>query len=213
VKGATVTEPKNELLKRAYGLRGADEAEKLYDDWAKTYDADTVKGMEYVAPGLVAARLVELRPALGTVLDAGCGTGLVGAALAELTDAAIDGVDLSQGMLERARELGVYRTLSKANLAQRLDIEDGRYDAVICVGTLTEGHVGPEVLDEFVRVVRTGGLVVVTVLSRVWESGGYRAHLDGMAERGLVRTVEAIEEFPYHQRENVTCRLRVLEVR
>ncbi|GAA3741214.1 ubiquinone/menaquinone biosynthesis C-methylase UbiE [Spinactinospora alkalitolerans] len=202
----------NEILKRVYALNGPEEAQQVYDAWAENYDADTVEGMGYVAPALAAARLAELLDASATVLDAGCGTGLAGAALAERCDALIDGVDLSAGMLERARSRGVYRALSEADLTRRLDVADGGYDALLCVGTLTDGHVGPAALDEFARVVRPGGVVVATVLSAVWESGGYRSHLEEMARRGLVRLRE-LEERPYHEREGLSCRLCVLEVR
>jgi predicted TPR repeat methyltransferase len=207
-----MVDPDNELLRRAYHLTGPEEAEEVYDRWAATYDADTVEGMGYVAPTLAARRLVQLRPAVGPVLDAGCGTGLAGAALARERVRAVDGVDLSEGMLERARSLGVYRTLTKADLTQPLGIPDDTYDAAICVGTFTAGHVGPQAFDELARVVRAGGLVVATVLEAVWESGGYRAHLDGMAARALALLRESPQR-PYHERENLFCRLCVLEVR
>ena len=202
----------NDLLKRAYGLKDLDETEQLYDEWAKSYDTDTVEGMDYVAPALAAAKLAELAPSTNAVLDAGCGTGLAGAEFAKLSKAGIDGADLSQGMLGKARELGVYRNLTKANLAQPLEIADDNYDAVLCVDTLTSGHVGPEALDEFSRVVRAGGLVVFTVHENVWDAQGHQAYLDGMVERGLV-DVREISEQPYHRSENMTCKLCVLQVR
>lgn len=206
-----MVDPDNELLRRAYHLTGPEEAEKLYDEWAATYDADTVEGMGYVAPNLAARRLVELRPAVGPVLDAGCGTGLAGVALAQRSVRVVDGVDLSEGMLDRARSLGVYRTLTRADLTQPLDIADGTYGAAICVGTFTAGHVGPETFDELARVVRAGGIIVATVLAAVWDTGGYRAHLDSMGARGLALLLEAPQR-PYHEREDLFCRLCVLEV-
>lgn len=205
-------EPDNTLLRKIYKLTGPDEARDVYNDWAATYDEDTTAGMGYVAPGLAAQRLVELVDPEATVLDTGCGTGLVGAALAERARGlTVDGVDISPGMLEKAASLGVYRTLSTADLTKPLVAADSAYDAVICVGTLTGGHVGPEAFEEFARVVRPGGVVVATVNSLIWGSGGYPAYLEGMAGRGLVRIKET-EERPYHEQEGITCRLCVLEV-
>lgn len=206
-------ETPKELLERVYALQGPEEAEEVYDGWADRYDTDTLDGMGYVAPTVAVSRLLELTPEPGTVLDAGCGTGLVGAALAERVTVTVDGVDLSQGMLDQAAARGVYRDLGKANLTERLDIVDDAYDAALCVGTLTDGHVGPVAFDELVRVVRPGGLIVATVLSRVWESGGYRAHVDQLVERGLVGLREAVTERSYHTNEDITCRLVVLDVR
>ena len=148
----TPRDTSSEILDRVYALKDVDEAERVYDDWADSYDADTVQGLGYVGPAVAAAKLAELVRS-GVVLDAGCGTGLAGLELAERTDVTVDGVDLSQGMLDRAHARGVYRRLSRADLTQPLDIEDDTYDAALCVGTFTEGHVGPEAFDELVRVV------------------------------------------------------------
>ena len=55
-------------------------------------------------------------------------------------------------MLERARATGAYRSLEPADLTRPLPTPADAYDAVVCVGTLTHGHVGPEALAEFVRI-------------------------------------------------------------
>ncbi|MGP4019807.1 class I SAM-dependent DNA methyltransferase [Saccharopolyspora sp. 5N708] len=199
-------------LQRAYDLKSKAEAETVYDEWAADYDADMIEGMDYVAPANAANRLVDLAGGdPGPVLDAGCGTGLVGTALAARSVPVIDGVDLSQGMLDQARARGVYRHLNKADLTQRLDIADDSYSAAICVGTITDGHVGPEVFDELVRVVRPGGLVVATV-AHVWESRKVGEHIDTLVAQGLVHLREA-DEWESVRGENVHCRIPVLEVR
>lgn len=200
----------NPILARLYALKNADEARQVYDAWAEDYDHDTVDDMGYVAPAIAAEALAERIEDGATVLDAGCGTGLVGAELAQRREVVLDGIDLSPGMLDRARARDVYRSLQTADLTARLSVEDGAYGAVICVGTLTGGHVGPEVLGEFVRVTAPGGLVVATVHSDVWESGGYRAEIDRLVSTGAM-TAE-IAERPYHVREEMTCRLCVLTI-
>jgi predicted TPR repeat methyltransferase len=206
-----VSDTPKDILDRVYAMKGPDEAEQVYDEWAERYDDDTVAGLGYVGPAVAAAKLAELaRPEL--VLDAGCGTGLVGMELAKRIDVTLDGVDLSPGMLDRARARGIYRNLTRADLTQPLDVADDTYDAVICVGTLTEGHVGPEALVELVRVVRSGGHVVAPVLDRVWESGGYRAQVDELAASGVVALREA-DAHPYLEAEGAACRLCVLDVR
>ncbi|MGH8866560.1 MAG: class I SAM-dependent DNA methyltransferase [Actinomycetes bacterium] len=199
-----------DILDRVYAMQGPDDAERVYDEWAARYDDDTVAGMGYVGPAIAAAKLVELaRP--GLVLDAGCGTGLVGVELAQRMATTVDGVDISPGMLDRARVSGVYRKLERADLTRPLEIEDDSYDAAICVGTFTAGHVGPEAFGEMARVVRPGGHVVATVLDRLWESGGYRAYIDALAASGGVRLLEA-DVHPYREVEGVDCRLCVLEI-
>src|SRR5262249_53264641 len=69
--------------------------------------AQAYRGAELVAQGLrtLAPENVPL-----DILDAGCGTGLVGSLVADRARV-LDGVDLSGAMVARARERGVYRGL------------------------------------------------------------------------------------------------------
>ncbi|MEU6700123.1 class I SAM-dependent methyltransferase [Pseudonocardia sp. NPDC046786] len=200
-------------LERAYTLSGPDDARALYDDWAATYDVDlTGDAQGYVAPSVTADAVVAAAGTGGEVLDAGCGTGLVGVELNRRGVGTIDGLDLSPGMLEQARATGVYRDLREADLTAALELPDDRYDVVVCVGTLTHAHVGPSALSEFARVIRPGGFLVATVLDDVWESGGYRAEVDRLCAGDLVEAV-SIEIAPYRSGQQVDCRLLVLRVR
>lgn len=206
-----MSEPRK-LLDRVYALKNPAECESTYDEWAATYEHDTTQGMGYAAPTSAAERLIRLLPdrARAEVLDAGCGTGLVGAALAGHGLKTIDGIDLSSQMLEHARAKGIYRALNKADMTQRLPLQDNSYDAVICVGTLTEGHVGPEALDELVRVARPGAPIVVTVLDRIWEPLGYQARVQALENNKTARLEESVPQSVYHTKENITCNLVVL---
>ncbi|MHC1558421.1 class I SAM-dependent DNA methyltransferase [Actinomycetospora sp. C-140] len=200
-------------VERAYRLQGPDDARALYDEWAESYDAELAGETQgYVAPGLAADTVVRVAGTGVTVLDAGCGTGLVGAALAERGVGLIDGVDVSPGMLEQARATGAYRTLEPADLTRPLPTPADSYDAVVCVGTLTHGHVGPEALAEFVRLTRPGGTVVATVLDDIWESGGYRSEVDRLAASGAAELVSA-DITPYRAGAGVDARMLVLAAR
>jgi predicted TPR repeat methyltransferase len=148
----------------------------IYEKWAATYNTEVNdEAQTYVAPALIAQVAVKLsrNPAKSVILDAGCGTGLVGQALANNGAKIIDGIDLSTAMLTVANQTGVYRALAQADLTQRIDIVDETYDVVTCVGTFTLGHVGPDpALRELVRITRKNGTVVATVQSRSREIGG-----------------------------------------
>lgn len=197
---------RHEMLERVYHLDSAAERESLYDEWAGKYDEDLLNGLAYVAPQVTAERFAALVRPDAVVLDAGCGTGLVGAELAARGFTTIDGIDISQGMLDEAAAKGCYRDVKRADLTARLPFEDAAYDATICVGTLTEGHVGPEALDELLRVTR--GRLVVAILTRIWEPLGYRAYVADLESRGVARLVEANER-PCVEDEN--CRVCVIE--
>ncbi|KAI1343236.1 methyltransferase domain-containing protein [Xylariaceae sp. FL0016] len=200
--GSINTEPTSHLA-RSYAVSNVADMRTLYDDWASTYESDlATASQDYVGPAVAARYLLQSLgsppqiPADLSILDAGCGTGLVGAALARSGARTVDGVDLSPGMLGVARKLGVYRTLETADLSQRLGVGDAAYDVVVCIGTMTQCHVGPDVIGEFVRVVKAGGLVVASVLLDIWESGGYRAKVDGLVNEGKIQLLQSqVEDY------------------
>ncbi|OZM72196.1 SAM-dependent methyltransferase [Amycolatopsis antarctica] len=203
--------PDNPILRRVYALAGVADAERVYDEWAGDYERDTVGGMGYAAPVVAAARLAELVPAGSSVLDAGCGTGLVGSELGRLGFGTIDGLDLSVEMLAEAAVKGVYRSLRKADLTGGVPAGHGPYEAVICVGTFTYGHFGPAVLDELLRPLVPGGVLVATVLDDAWQAMGFAGHVDALRASGAARHVEVRHGQPYHRTEDLTCALLVLE--
>ena len=178
----------NDYVARSYALSSVNGARDLYDEWAASYDKD-LAAAKYTSPGYAVDAIIA---SLGQdsqdvrsfkVLDAGCGTGLVGVLLKQKlvllsSESEIDGLDLSPGMLERARKTNAYSVLEEADLSKPIARPDCMYDIVACVGTLTRGHVGPDCLLELARVTKPGGLLVVTVNDEIWDSGGYAAALD-----------------------------------
>jgi predicted TPR repeat methyltransferase len=192
--------PKKSLLDRVFLATSADESRTLYDEWAKTYDSD-MADHEFTAPQLVAEALVrglklnhlpDRQEAVSkiTILDAGCGTGLVGVELARLGAKQVDGLDLSEGMMGVANKTGAYKNFKTADLTKTLPIADGTYDAVTCCGTFTHGHLGPEPFAEFVRVIKTSGVVVATVLDSHWNEKGFGTAVKRLSEEGKVDVVE-----------------------
>ncbi|WAO87236.1 Methyltransf-25 domain-containing protein [Fusarium falciforme] len=183
-------------IQRVLNLSSNAEAQAAYDDWAENYDNDMLgESEDYVAPEIASdyvKRYLGSRP-IGhvSILDAGCGTGLVGASLAKKGAKHIDGIDLSPGMLQIAERSGAYETLSVSNLSQRLDIPDQTYDVVVCVGTMTQGHVGPEAFDEFTRIVKPGGFIISTVRDTFWKMNGYEDKVKSLDKAGKLKLVSA----------------------
>ena len=97
-------------------------------------------------------------PSAGSVLDVGCGTGLVGRALRTRGfTGSILGLDISQASLDLARDGGAYDSLDLADLQQRLPLDDDTADAVVCVGVMTYLPEVEQVWREFARVARPAG--------------------------------------------------------
>jgi predicted TPR repeat methyltransferase len=168
-------------LDNAYSLKTAEDARRLYADWAETYDTTFAQAMDFAVPTHVAEAYVAAGGG-GPVLDFGCGTGLVGAVLARLGCGPVDGTDLSPEMLEVAGRKGVYRNLIAGDVFAGLDIADGEYAGVVSSGTFTHGHVGPDALDELLRVAAPGARFALSINGVHFAAAGFAgkfAALDG----------------------------------
>ncbi|MDQ0315186.1 class I SAM-dependent DNA methyltransferase [Amorphus orientalis] len=150
-------------LARVYGARTDDERRTAYADWAGSYERD-LAGFGYLLPS-VAAAMVARHAGVGDgpILDAGCGTGLVGQLLTLIGFDGLTGIDLSEDMLAEAEKKEVYEALRSMRLGDRLDFPSDSFSVVVCIGTLTPGHAGPDAIPELLRVTRPGGRIVFSL--------------------------------------------------
>ena len=178
---------------RAHALTSPAEARELYDAWAATYDADLAGpgGDDYPLPGVVADVVARLDNSTADVLDAACGTGLVGEALARRGFTSVDGLDLSPRMLAHARARHVYHDLGPADLTQRLPGAGDKFGVVTCVNAFGPGHLPRSALAEFARVVHRGGHIVLTVGPE--RRAEIEGHLKQLTGRRVARVVETSE--------------------
>lgn len=197
---------------RVLNASNVDELAEAYAEWADHYDADLVSDMGYQAHREVAETLRAVLDLEGAVvLDAGCGTGLVGVELQRLGYTAIDGLDYSRDMLDQAAEKRAYQTLQQADLMRPLALSTDRYDGVTCVGTFTLGHVGPQAFPELIRVTRPGGYLCFSVRSEAWENDNYASVLEELEGAGSWQVLE-IRTATYIQEENSSCRICLCRV-
>lgn len=182
-------------LGAVYEAKAPEEVAALYDGWAATYDAEMAKaGYRHPAVGL-ALLARHLPRGAGPVLDAGCGTGLLGDWLGIMGFAPVEGLDLSEGMLAVARAKGAYARLHQLALGRDLPFADGAFAGVISTGVFTTGHVGIEGVPELVRITALGGPIVLTVKTTLWE-GGFGAALDKMAGVTVAERTEPYVSMP-----------------
>ena len=181
-------------------MTAGDDAHEVYEAWAPSYENDLVDGYGYTAHRIAAAAIAAACPDPATsILDIGCGTGLVAVELAVRGFTTIDGLDASPRMLDKARAKGVYRGLIEGDVRRPDVIGSGCYDAVIAVGVFGGGHVGPEDLECFARPVRKGGAIVLYANSIPWVADDYPSHLRRLEEDG-VWTVQRTKESNYMDR-------------
>ena len=168
-------------------LDDADNAAKIkriYQEWADSYDADNDDALGTVSqPTMVELFAQFVTDKESYLLDAGCGTGLVGSYLLTAGFTNFDGTDISEEMLSHAKGRG-YRNLFSANLAQTLPLEDNRYAGCLCVGVFTHGHVGPKGLHELIRITQKGGIIGFTVNEDIYDDYAFDRAISDLEEAG-----------------------------
>ena len=188
-----------------------DELGELYKNW-DDYEHDVIQLAGYVGHLVTTEILLRyLDNKKAKILDAGCGTGLVGHILFNKSYKNIVGIDFSQEMLNRALKKNVYQSLSLGDLTQKLDFEDDTFDAVICAGTFTCGHVGPEALNEIIRITKSRGYISFTVRKQEWEASPYEKIIRDLENSGLWIQIER-HTSEYNTQEGINCQLCLFQV-
>ncbi len=159
----------------AYSLKTSEDSIKLYKKWAQTYDEDFALYSNYLSPKKICSYFNKHARNTDTpILDVGAGTGLVGECLYKTGNKKIIGIDISPEMLEQAKFKGCYSSLVEADVTKKIPLKSDSIGAVVSAGTFTHGHVGPDAFDELLRIVKTGGLFVISINSKVFVRGGFQ---------------------------------------
>ena len=153
-----------------------EESRRHFDRWSPRYEEDRVSRWLAEAQRESLAAL-GLRPA-DSLLDVGCGTGAAVREAAATIERAV-GVDLSPGMIDRARALGAGLGNAEfvAGDSEALPFGDGEFTAVLCT-TSFHHYPRPEVaLREMARVLAPGGRLAIA---------------DARADHPAVRVLDAV---------------------
>jgi predicted TPR repeat methyltransferase len=137
--------------------------QQTFDRFAGSFD-QVLQHLDYRAPALCGELLATLAPqphALD-ILDAGCGTGLCAPYLAPFART-LHGVDLSPGMLAKARLRGGYDQLHEAELTAWLAAHPAHYDLIVSADTLCYFGALDAALAAAAGALRRGGQLVFTV--------------------------------------------------
>ena len=121
--GNTSTEPPKEYVKN------------LFDDYAERFDDSLIKQLEYKLPFLMKELILKLDPLRNKfekVIDLGCGTGLTGIELRDISNN-LTGIDISSNMVAKTRELDVYDCLIEGDVVDILSSSKEKYDLFIAL--------------------------------------------------------------------------------
>jgi predicted TPR repeat methyltransferase len=149
--------------------------QSLFDQYAPRFEDALLNDLRYRGPSLLfkavlAARNAQKKPAFfKRGIDLGCGTGLGAAAFANNVDRFI-GIDLSPGMIEKARASGLYAELEVADMLAGLAGKgDASADFVLAADAMVYVADIAPVLREAHRVLTPGGLIAFTTETHAGE--------------------------------------------
>ncbi|MEA2775748.1 MAG: phosphatidylethanolamine/phosphatidyl-N-methylethanolamine N-methyltransferase [Acetobacteraceae bacterium] len=170
-----------------------DRVAEAYGRWAPVYDI--VFGPVFSRGRRAAVDAAECIG--GRILEVGVGTGLSLGQYAKSNQ--IVGIDISEPMLVKARERVRKLRLDHVEMiavmdAEQLTFQDASFDVVIAQYVVTAVPHPEKALDEFARVVRPGGEIILT--SRIGAEGGFR----GKVEKWLMPMTSRLgwrSEFPW----------------
>ena len=169
--------------------------EKAYERWAPIYDLVFGKVFEHGRQSTIAAA----ERIGGRVLDVGVGTGL---SLSDYSrNVKLCGVDISEPMLRKAQQrvraqgLANVETLAVMD-AKNLAFRDASFDAVVAQYVITTVPEPEATLDDFVRVLKPGGELIL--VNHVGVESGPRRILD-LAVAPLARRLGWRTEFPWER--------------
>ena len=134
----------------------------FWDLYARCYDGllDTIPYQR-----LLHKTLGRIPATTGALLDAGCGTGnLLAAVLRDRPDlrASLTGIDFSPEMLRHAQSKLPQARLHQANLDEPLPFADAAFDTITCINVLYAVPCPERTLAELKRVLKPNGTLIVS---------------------------------------------------
>jgi len=201
---------KSSRLKSVYGKKTVEDQRQIYKDWAETYDVDTTTEFGWIGFKPAAAEFAKrIENKFARILDAGCGTGLSGMALADAGYTKIEGCDLSPEMLSKAKEKGVYMSLTEVDLTKDIQITEP-YDGVFSCGVFGFGPPYPEDLRHITALLKPAGYAVVTVNGKGWIEKDWEEELSRAVERYSL-SLEEVVDIKYLENENIDGKLLIFK--
>ncbi|EDN68035.1 Methyltransferase type [Beggiatoa sp. PS] len=138
------------------------DVENEYDSISHSYDAE-LEAKGYLAPQQATTIIKNyVSNTENIILEAGCGTGLLGLELNKQGFSNLTGMDISSNCLKEAESKNVYAKTVKHNLLEPFPFPDKTFDGVVCVGVFSrfdEAQI-KQIVAEFARVTKNEGIII-----------------------------------------------------
>ena len=187
---------------------------EVYDRWADTYE-DYVNGLNYQGPINLAKEVFDYFHNSGQdnfkILDFGCGTGLVGLEISKLFCGKyifnIDGIDISDKMIQHSRDKNIYRQLWQLDLFKDTLPQQYQYDLIVSSGVFLEGHVSFKMIDILLNSIKPFGVMFFT-LRESFRDKNMEEYIKYVTNN--IR-IEILNEFNIQYLPDVNCKMVVLK--
>lgn len=196
-----------------YKLDTPEEILNYYKKWSSdnNYEKD-LENWLYLAPQVCCNLFNDLVLDKNThILDAGCGTGLVGKILQDQKHTNIDGLDFSKEMLNLIPK-GIYKKKFQADLNKPLTVSDKYYDHALCVGTFTYGHVKSNSFDEFHRILKKDGYFIFSINEGVYQLYGFDKAIQEFEKQGKWKII-SLEKKSYIEKKSIDAYYVVVQIK
>lgn len=179
-----------------------------YETWSADYDSD-VSGENYCGPRTISDHLLTLladvkgenaKPLSSLrIMDACCGTGLVGKELQNRGFKVIEGCDLSPAMTDLASQTKCYSALyGGVDLTEKNNfITDDYYDVTVCCGAFIEGHLPIDAVHELIRMTAPAGILLFSTRCTFYESENFPDLLTRLTDEKKISPLQSLMSAPY----------------
>ena len=181
------------------------QAEMHYDHLAAVWE-DIYSRIGYPDPTKVADMVAKHARARGInketckILDLGCGTGMIGARLADLGFKNVTGYDVSSGMLAMAEKKDAYKKLDKFDL-HKIDYLDHRMknscDFVVCSGLINNNHMDYKLFELMILCAKKGAMIIFAAKWSYIGEYWYSQITDMLQEEQRLKFIDEDKFFKY----------------
>ena len=110
----------------------------LFDDYAHRFNDALVNNLQYSLPFIIKELILKSNreeSQYKNVIDLGCGTGLAGKDLRDISTN-LSGVDISENMIQEAEKLDIYDALIVGDIAENLKASQDKFDLFVALDVL-----------------------------------------------------------------------------
>lgn len=198
-----------EIIKFSHQINNLNNLQTFYSSWSESYD-DDVKKCHYSGPESLINIFVDMFRINGSrIIDVGCGTGLITEHLnTNKYQIEVDGLDLSQEMLDIAKKRGYYTHLYQKNVYLIDESVERTYDFAISSGMFTHSHVEPRAIENILHLLTQYGTFIFTVRNSYCEQSKFDDCIKQLQNENKIRNYMKIDNVSYIEGEE--CSVFVL---